>query len=242
MNYGASPIGEGLLKKALAVFACDFQQSYGMTETGAAICQLTVADHKKALAGRSELLKSCGRENAASQMRVVDQQGRVVADGELGEIVVKSTTNMMGYWRLPEQTAETLRDGWLYTGDIGYRDEEGYYFLMDRKKDVVVSGGENIYPNEVERVLLLHDAINDVAVIGVPDEKYGESLLACCVMKPGQALDEAALIAYCRDHLAGYKIPRQYQVLEELPRNPSGKVLKTQLREPYWQHVDRRIS
>jgi acyl-CoA synthetase (AMP-forming)/AMP-acid ligase II len=242
MNYGASPIGEGLLKKALAVFACDFQQSYGMTETGAAICQLTVADHKKALTGRPELLKSCGRENVAAQMRVVDDQGCVVANGQLGEIVVKSTTNMMGYWHLPEQTAETLRDGWLHTGDIGYRDEEGYYFLKDRKKDVVVSGGENIYPNEVERVLLLHDAINDVAVIGVPDEKYGESVLACCVMTSGQVLDEESLIAYCRDHLAGYKIPRQYQVLDELPRNPSGKVLKTQLREPYWQHSDRRIG
>ena len=175
-------------------------------------------------------------------MRVVDDQGRVVADGELGEIVVKSTTNMLGYWRLPEQTAETVRDGWLHTGDIGYRDEEGYYFLKDRKKDVVVSGGENIYPNEVERVLLLHDAINDVAVIGVPDEKYGESVLAFCVMKPGQVLDKTSLIAYCRDHLAGYKIPRQYKVVDELPRNPSGKVLKTHLREPYWQHAGRRIG
>ena len=242
INYGAAPIGEGLLKKALAIFSCDFQQSYGMTETGAAICQLTVADHHKALTGMPELLKSCGRENPASQMRVVDEQGQPVADGELGEIIVKSTTNMLGYWQLPEQTAQTLRDGWLYTGDVGYRDAEGYYFLMDRKKDVVVSGGENIYPNEVERVLQLHESIEDVAVIGIPDEQYGEALLACCVMDGGQAIDEAALIAFCRDHLAGYKIPRRYLMLDQLPRNPSGKVLKTVLREPYWQHSDRRIG
>ena len=229
-------------KQALEIFACDFQQSYGMTETAGAICQLTVADHKKALAGRLDLLKSCGRPNAASQMKVVDGQGNALPAGELGEVIVKSTTNMLGYWNLPDQTAEALREGWLYTGDIGYYDEEGYFFLKDRKKDMVVSGGENIYPNEVERVLLQQETIVDVAVIGIPDEQYGEALLAFCVMAEGKRIDEPSLIEFCRLHLAGYKIPRQYKMLDELPRNPSGKVLKMILREPYWKKTDRAIG
>lgn len=242
INYGASPIGEELVQRALQVFGCDFQQSYGMTETAGAICQLTVADHNKALAGRLDLLKSCGRPNAASQMRIVDTEGTVLPDNALGEIVVKSTTNMLGYWNRPEETAATLRDGWLHTGDVGYRDAEGYYFLMDRQKDMVVSGGENIYPNEVERVLLHHPAIDDVAVIGIPDEQYGETLLAYCVLAEEESLDEAAVIAACRQHLAGYKIPRRFQVVDALPRNMSGKVLKTALREPWWRGRKRQVG
>ncbi len=234
INYGASPIGEGLLKNALDIFASDFQQSYGMTETAGAICQLTVADHKKALNGRLDLLKSCGRPNAASHVKVVDGEGKILGPNELGELIVKSSTVMMAYWNQPEKTAETIQDGWLYTGDIGYYDEEGYFFLKDRKKDMVITGGENVYPNEVERILLQHTAVNDVAVIGVPDDKYGETLMAFIVKEEGTDIDDAALIDFCRDHLAGYKIPRQYQTLDALPRNPSGKVLKTILREPYW--------
>lgn len=242
INYGASPINEALLQQALAIFGCDFQQSYGMTETAGAFCQLTVNDHRKAVNGRPELLASCGRPNPASEMKIVDGQGNALGDGELGEIIVKSTTNMMGYWRQPEKTAETLKDGWLYTGDVGYRDKEGYYYLKDRMKDMVVSGGENIYPNEVERVLIRHPAITDVAVIGVPDQQYGEALLACCVLTEKQALDEESIISYCREHLAGYKIPRRYQQFEELPRNLSGKILKTVLREPHWKSGDRQIG
>jgi acyl-CoA synthetase (AMP-forming)/AMP-acid ligase II len=241
INYGAAPIGEGLLKKALSVFNCNFQQSYGMTESGN-VSQLTVADHRKALDGQPELLSSCGRENAASQIRIVDEQGEEVLDGELGEITVKSTLNMLGYWRLPEQTAGTIKGGWLHTGDIGIRDNEGYIFLKDRKKDMVLSGGENIYPNEVERVLLKHESIQDVAIIGVPDEKFGEALLACCIMAEGKDLNNEELISFCREHLAGYKVPRQYTALQELPRNISGKLLKKKLREPYWKNQDRSIS
>ena len=242
INYGASPIGEALLKQAMAVFNCDFQQSYGMTETSGSVAQLTVADHHRALAGKPQLLASAGRENAAASLRIVDDEGKPVANGELGEVTVKSTTVMMGYWKQPEQTARTIRDGWLHTGDIGYRDEEGYIFLMDRKNDVVISGGENIYPNEVERALLSHKTIADAAVIGIPDEKFGEALLAICVLHEGAHLDEDSLIAHCRDHLAGYKVPRQYAVVEELPRNPSGKVLRTELRKPYWQESSRQIG
>lgn len=242
INYGASPIGEDLLKHALQVFGCDFQQSYGMTETAGAVCQLTVADHKKALAGEKHLLKSCGRPNAASQLCIVDPDGLELADDEMGELLVKSTTNMLGYWNQPEKTAEALRDGWLHTGDVAYRDPQGYYYLVDRRKDMVVSGGENIYPNEIERILLQHETIDDVAIIGVPDQKYGEALLACCVMRSQCELDAALLIAFCREHLAGYKIPRQYKVLDELPRNLSGKVLKKDLRKPYWEKAERQIG
>lgn len=242
INYGASPISEGLLRKAMGVFGCDFQQSYGMTETSGAVAQLTVADHRRALAGRPELLASCGRQNAATEMRVVDDEGNTLPDGQLGEIAVKSSTVMLEYWKRPEQTAKAVRNGWLHTGDVGYRDAEGYFFLMDRKNDVVISGAENIYPSEVERVLQLHDALADVAVIGIPSDKYGESLLAVCVMKTGQPLDEQALIAHCRQHLAGYKIPREYAVLDALPRNPSGKVLRTELRKPYWEGSGRQIA
>jgi acyl-CoA synthetase (AMP-forming)/AMP-acid ligase II len=242
INYGASPIGETLLRRAMAVFACDFQQSYGMTEASGAVAQLTAADHRKALAGRPELLKSCGRQNAATQMRVVDEEGNTLGEGQLGEIAVMSSTVMMEYWRQPQQTAKAIRNGWLYTGDIGYRDAQGYFFLMDRKNDVVISGGENIYPNEVERALLLHEAIADVAVIGVPSDTYGEALLAVCVLRKEAVLDEEALVAHCRQHLAGYKVPRQYTTCDVLPRNPSGKVLRTELRQPYWKNSARQIS
>jgi acyl-CoA synthetase (AMP-forming)/AMP-acid ligase II len=242
INYGASPIGETLLRQAMTVFGCDFQQSYGMTETSGAVAQLTATDHRRALAGRPELLRSCGRQNAAAILRVVDDEGNTVPDGQLGEIAVMSSTVMLEYWKQPQQTAKAIRHGWLHTGDIGYRDSEGYFFLLDRKNDVVISGGENIYPNEVERALLLHEAIADVAVIGVPSEKYGEALLAVCVLRSGAALDEEALVAHCRQHLAGYKVPRQYIALEALPRNPSGKVLRTELRKSYWQDSGRRIG
>jgi acyl-CoA synthetase (AMP-forming)/AMP-acid ligase II len=242
INYGASPIGEELLKRAMATFGCDFQQSYGMTETSGAVAQLTVADHHRALAGRPELLASCGRQNAVATLRVVDEEGKTVPDGQLGEIAVQSSTVMLEYWKQPEQTAKAIRNGWLYTGDIGYRDREGYFFLMDRKNDVVISGGENIYPNEVERALLLHESIADVAVIGIPSEKYGEALMAVCVPGNGVTLDEEALIAHCRQHLAGYKVPRQYATCDTLPRNPAGKVLRTELRKKYWHQDGRQIG
>jgi acyl-CoA synthetase (AMP-forming)/AMP-acid ligase II len=175
-------------------------------------------------------------------MRVVDDEGNTLPDGQLGEIAVKSSTVMMEYWKRPEQTSKAIRNGWLHTGDVGYRNAEGYFFLMDRKNDVVISGGENIYPSEVERVLLLHESISDVAVVGIPSEKYGEALLAVCVMQGERLLDEAELIAHCRHHLAGYKVPRQYAVVDALPRNPSGKVLRTELRKPYWENSSRQIA
>lgn len=240
--YGASPISETVLRRAMDVFQCDFIQMYGMTETTGTVVNLTPDDHRRALAGKPELLRSCGRPSIGVEVRIMDGDGREAATGEVGEIWVKSDTNMLHYHNLPEATAENLTDGWIHTGDAGFMDEEGYLYLKDRIKDMVVSGGENIYPVEVENTLAKHDAVADVAVIGVPDDRFGEALLAMVVTKPGTSLDVDDMIEFCRGKIAGYKIPRQLRLMDELPRNPSGKILKKILREPYWQEQGRDIG
>ncbi|MFT4613608.1 MAG: acyl-CoA synthetase (AMP-forming)/AMP-acid ligase II [Bacteroidia bacterium] len=240
--YGASPISETVLRQALEVFKCDFIQMYGMTETTGTVVNLSPEDHRKALAGRPELLRSCGRPSVGGAAKVVGGDGIELEAGEVGEIWLKSDTNMLGYHNLPEATAENLTDGWVHTGDAGYVDEEGYLYLKDRIKDMVVSGGENIYPVEVENAIAKHDAVADVAVIGVPDDKYGEALLAFIVTTPDGSISAQELVEFCRDKIAGYKIPRQMELIDELPRNPSGKILKKILREPYWDGGSRSIG
>lgn len=240
--YGASPISETILRKAIEVFDCDFIQMYGMTETTGTVVNLTADDHRKALTGRPELLRSCGRTSVGSQVKVVDLEGNELPRGEVGEIWLKSDTNMMSYFNLPEATAANLTDGWVHTGDAGYMDDEDYLYLKDRMKDMVVSGAENIYPVEVENAVAKHEAVADVAVIGVPDEKFGEALLAFVVLQPGSALTLDELIEFCRDKIAGYKIPRKIKFVDELPRNPSGKILKKILRQPYWEGESRAIG
>ena len=240
--YGASPISETVLRRAIDVFQCDFVQMYGMTETTGTVVNLSAEDHRKALAGRPELLRSCGRPSVGGEAKVVDADGNEQPPGELGEIWLKSETNMLGYHNLPEATAANLTDGWVHTGDAGYMDDEGYLYLKDRIKDMVVSGGENIYPVEVENAVATHEAVVDVAVIGVPHDRYGEALLAFIVIKPGMSLTVEELIEFCRDRIAGYKIPRQLQIVDELPRNPSGKILKKVLRAPFWEGIDRGIG
>ena len=240
--YGASPISETVLRRAMDVFQCDFIQMYGMTETTGTVVNLSAEDHRRALAGKTELLRSCGRPSVGAQVRVMDPRGNEVAVGDVGEIWLKSETNMIGYYNLPEATAANLTDGWVHTGDAGYLDEEGYLYLKDRLKDMVVSGGENIYPVEVENAVAQHEAVADVAVIGVPDDKFGEALLAFVVTRPGMGMSVEELVEFCRDRIAGYKIPRQLELIEEMPRNPSGKILKTVLREPYWKDRGREIG
>ena len=240
--YGASPISETLLRKALAVFKCDFIQMYGMTETTGTVISLSADDHRLALTSHPELLRSAGRPSVGVQAKVVDTDGVELASGEVGELLIKSDTNMLSYHHLPEATAETLPDGWVHTGDAGYIDQQGYVFLKDRIKDMVVSGAENIYPVEVENAIAKHPAIIDVAVIGVPDEKFGEALLAFAVLTPGSNFSCDELVEFCRDKIAGYKIPRQLEIVAELPRNATGKVLKKTLRAPYWQGVGRDIA
>tara|TARA_R110002124_G_scaffold11952_3_gene56706 strand:- start:10334 stop:11887 length:1554 start_codon:yes stop_codon:yes gene_type:complete len=242
MFYGASPISETVLRRAIEVFKCEFIQMYGMTETTGTVATLSPGDHRRALAGKPELLRSCGRPSVGVEISIVDTAGNEVDTGEVGEIRVKSDTNMLCYYNLPEATAANLTDGWLHTGDAGYVDDEGYLYLKDRIKDMVVSGGENIYPVEVENTLAKLEVVADVAVIGVPDEKFGEALLAFVVTKPGMTLIVEEMVEFCRDKIAGYKIPRQLQIVDELPRNPSGKILKKILRQPYWENRDRDIG
>ena len=238
--YGAAPISVGLLRRALEVFRCDLVQGYGLTEATGGFVYLNEVDHARALAGKDHLLRSTGR-SVLADVRIVDAAGRDLGVDEPGELLVRGPNVMKGYWRNPQATRETVRDGWLHTGDVARIDAEGYVYLCDRLKDMVVSGGTNIYPREAETVLLEHPRLADVAVIGVPDEKWGEALLAVCVAR-GQTPGVEELIEFCRGRLGGYKIPRQYEFVDALPRNPSGKVLKRVLREPYWRGRGRAIG
>jgi len=240
--YGASPISESILRRAMEVFQVEFIQMYGMTETCGTVVNLSPGDHAKALAGRPELLLSCGRPSVGVQARIMDADGNEVPLGEVGEIWIKSDSNMQSYYNLPEETAKNLTDGWVHTGDAGSMDAEGYIYLKDRIKDMVVSGGENIYPVEVENAIAHHPSVADVAVIGVPDQKFGEALLAFVVLKPGAELGVEEMIDFCRERIAGYKIPRKLEIIPEMPRNPSGKILKKELRKPYWEGVGRTIG
>jgi acyl-CoA synthetase (AMP-forming)/AMP-acid ligase II len=240
--YGASPIAEQSLRRAIEVFGCDFLQGYGMTETTAAATYLMPADHRRALAGEPRLLLAAGRAMLGTEIRIVGADGRALPNGEIGEIAVRGPQLMRGYWNLPEATAEALRDGWMHTGDAGILDDEGFLFVQDRTKDMIVSGGENVYPREVEEVLYRHPAVAEAAVIGVPDPKWGEAVKAIVVLKPGAAVDAKELMQFCDGQLAGYKRPRSVEFVDALPRNPSGKVLKRELREKFWVGHSRRVS
>ncbi len=240
--YGASPIAADVLRRAMEVFRCDFLQGYGMTETTAALSFLSAADHRRALAEKPELLLSAVRPLPGTEIRIVDENEQPVPSGQVGEIVARGDQMMRAYWNLPEATAETLAGGWLHTGDAGRLDEEGFLYIEDRVKDMIVSGGENVYPREVENALFEHPAVADVAVIGVPDEKWGEAVKAIVVLRPEQEVGADAIVDFCRDRLAGYKRPRSVDFVDLLPRNPSGKVLKKELREKYWQGQGRRVS
>ncbi|KUI07629.1 long-chain fatty acid--CoA ligase [Mycobacterium lehmannii] len=233
--YGASPITDDVLVRALERFNCDLLQVYGQTETTGSITQLDRHD--------PELLRSCGKPFGWVEVRIVDDAGRDIPTGTVGELWTRSRQNMRGYWNNPAATAATVTpDGWLKTGDAGYVDAEGYVYLHDRVKDMIVSGGENVYPTEIENVLMTHPDVADVAVIGVPDPTWGEAVKAVVVPAAGCFPGEADLIAYARERLAGFKLPKSVSFAEDLPRTPSGKILKRALREPYWEGVGRRIG
>ena len=187
-------------------------------------------------------LRSCGKAGKDVGLRVVDSDDNDVPIGEVGEVIIKSLNNMKGYWNRPEATEESIKDGWFYSGDIGYFDDEGFLYIHDRVKDMIVSGGENIYPAEVENALLSHPQIADAAVIGIPDDKWGEATKAFIVQADGEPLDEAEVISYVRTQIAGYKCPKTVEHINELPRNPSGKILRKDLRAPYWEGKERNVS
>jgi fatty-acyl-CoA synthase len=240
ISYGASPIPLELLRTAIEVFGCGFVQMYGMTETSGTICALPPEDHDP---GGNPRMRSVGKPLRGVEMKVIDGAGEALPPREIGEIAIRTQATMREYWQRPEATAETIDgDGWLRTGDAGYTDEDGYFYLHDRVKDMIISGGENVYPAEVENAIYGHPAVADVAVIGIPDPRWGEAVKACVVLKPGAAADPNAIIAWARERIAGYKCPKSVDFLPALPRNPSGKVLRRELRAPYWEGHQRQIA
>jgi acyl-CoA synthetase (AMP-forming)/AMP-acid ligase II len=242
ITYGASPIAEETLRRAVAAFKCEFVQAYGMTETTAVASYLLSADHERAMTDKPNLLLSAGRPLVGTEVRVVDEDDNPVPNGTIGEIIARGPQLMRGYWNMPDESAEALRGGWLHTGDAGVLDDEGYIYVQDRVKDMIVSGGENVYPRVVEDVLFQHPAVADAAVIGVPDEQWGETVKALVVLRAEATATDEEIIEFCRDKLGGYERPRSVDFVNTLPRNPSGKVLKRQLREPYWAGHKRRVA
>ncbi len=233
ITYGASPIPLELMKQAMDVLGCGFVQMYGMTETSGTIVALDPEDH---VPEGSEKMRSVGTPLPGVEIKIIDETGSEVPTRTVGEIATRSSKNMRGYWNNPQATKETIDcDGWLRTGDAGYFDEDGYLYIHDRVKDMIISGGENVYPAEVENAIYTHPKVADVAVIGVPHEKWGEAVKACIVLKRDAELSEAEIIAHAREHIAGYKCPKSVDFIEELPRNPSGKILRRKLRAPYWE-------
>ncbi|MCB1745704.1 MAG: long-chain-fatty-acid--CoA ligase [Gammaproteobacteria bacterium] len=237
--YAGSPISLGLIKRALAAMPCEFMQFYGATETSGAVTLLRPNEHDLADEGR---LRSCGRPLPLIDLRIVDEHGQDVADGEPGELWIRSPSLASGYWRKPQQTAAVFEHGWYRSGDIAIRDAEGLYYIHDRLKDMIVSGGENIYSTEIESVLSTHPGVAAVAVIGVPDERWGEAVKACVVRKPGQDIGAEALLAYCRERLAGYKIPKSIDFHDAFPMTGSGKIAKKDLRAPFWAGQGRSVA
>lgn len=234
--YGASPIPLALLKDCIDVFKCGLVQLYGMTETSGTITALPPEDHD---INGNQRMRSAGRAMGGIELQVWSESGDVLKVGEVGEVVTRSAANLTRYWKKPEATAETLSDeGWLRTGDAGYMDADGYVFIQDRVKDMIISGGENIYPAEVENAIYEHEAVADVGVIGVPDKKWGEAVKACVVLKAGQSMNDAEIIAWARTRIAAFKCPKSVDFVETLPRNPSGKILRKDLRLKYQAERD----
>jgi long-chain acyl-CoA synthetase len=241
--YGASPISEDVLTKSVQLFKCKFWQAYGLTETTGGVVNLPPSDHDPNGPNKHRL-RSCGVPGPGVEIRIVDNDsGRDCEQGEVGEIWIRSAQVMAGYWKRPEDTAKAITaDGWFKSGDAGYVDADGYVYIHDRVKDMIVSGGENVYPAEVENVLMSHPAIADVAVIGIPHEKWGETAMAIVVRVKDAAVTEQEIIDFSRERLAKFKCPTRVEWADALPRNPSGKVLKKDLREPYWAGHERRVN
>jgi len=239
--YGAAPIPLELLREAVTTIPnAQFMQCYGMTETTGTICILPPSDHD--MSGNARM-RSAGHAAPGVELRIVDIAGREVPRGSVGEIETRSSNNMLHYWNLPEATASTMNaDGWVRTGDAAYMDGDGYVFIQDRIKDMIISGGENVYPAEVESAIYGHPDVAEVAVIGVPDAKWGEAVKACVVPRQGHSVDPESVIAWARQRIAGFKVPKSVDVIPALPRNPTGKIMRRTLREPYWAQMERQVN
>ncbi len=244
MIYGGAPISVPVLKLAAKKLPnCRFRQTFAATETGCAGTVLEPEDHWQALntPGKEHLLLSCGKPQTNVDVQVFDEKGDPAPAGEIGEIGIRTEANISGFWDNPQATRESIRNGWVFAGDIGRMDEDGYIYLIDRKKDLIVSGALNVYPSEVERVLQQHEGIYEAAVIGVPSEKWGEAVKAVIVAKEGHTLTEQDIINFCDGKLAGFKKPKSVDFVDSLPHNATGKILRRALRDYYWETTERRI-
>ncbi len=236
--YGGSPISESLLASCVEVFDCEFAQVYGLTETGNTALCLPPADHR---AGGARL-RAAGRPYPGFGVRIVDRDGAEVAQGEVGEVLLRTPAAMLEYWNRPDATSDTLVDGWVHTGDAGFLDEDGYLFIHDRIKDMIIVDGENVYPAEIENALTGHPSVAEAAAVGVPDPRWGEAVHAFVVAADGQQVTPADLAGFLRGRLAPFKVPLRYEFVTALPRNPSGKILRRELRERFWQGQYRAVS
>ncbi len=237
--YAASPMPTEVLKRGISIFGPIFLQGYGLSESGPHTTVLDRASHGRSQVAAPDpsVLASCGRPSIGVHMRIVDEADRDVRTGEIGEIIIESKRIMTGYWRNPEATQKAIRNGWLYTGDLGYCDDRGFVYIAGRKKDMIVSGGENIYPKEVEEILYRHPAVLEAAVIGIPDPYWVERVHALVVVNPGTQTTEEDIIEFCRRNMAHYKAPKGVEFLEVLPKNPQGKILKREIRKRYWKDL-----
>jgi acyl-CoA synthetase (AMP-forming)/AMP-acid ligase II len=244
VSYGAAPMSPSRIREAWTAFGPVLAQGYGAGETTGGVIALGIDDHALAIeGGRPELLSACGRPACESDVQVLDAQGSPVEGDEIGEICVRGPDVFAGFWRAPEPTREALgEDGWLHTGDLARVDREGYIHIVDRKKEMLVSGGFNVYPTEVEAVLAQHDAVYEVCVIGVPDDHWGESVKAIVVLREGARAEAGELMDFCRGRLADFKRPRSVDFTEHLPKNANGKLSRKDVREPYWRGRERRVN
>jgi long-chain acyl-CoA synthetase len=241
ITYAGSPMPLEVLKKCVQRFGNIFTQGYGLTEAAPLVSILFKEDHF--LEGpKTKLLASVGKVGLPVKARIVDENDTPLKPGEIGEIATWGKNTMMGYWKNPELTAATLRGGWLHTGDMGTMDEDGYIYLMDRKADMIITGGENVYPKEVEDVVYSHPAIKECAVVAAPDDRWGERVQAVVVLKEGQTVTEEELIRHCKGKLAGYKCPKKVEFWKELPKTTVGKIVRREVKEQFWKGKDRNIS
>jgi acyl-CoA synthetase (AMP-forming)/AMP-acid ligase II len=238
--YGAAPIPLELLRQCIQMFKSEFIQVYGMTETTGTIVMLPPEDHDP---NGNARMRSAGKALPGVELKIVDANGNELPCGEVGELWTRSSNNMIGYWNLPDATHNTMAEGgWVKTGDAGYMDADGYLYIHDRVKDMIISGGENVYPAEVESAIFGHPAVLEVAVIGVPDAKWGEAVKAVCVPKPGMTIDPDDVIHWTRERIAAFKVPKTIDITAALPRNASGKILRKDLRAPYWAGFERQVN
>jgi long-chain acyl-CoA synthetase len=238
IQYAASPISPELQRRVLDAFTCDVAQFYGMTEAAPTVSHLAPADHRS-----GERLRSMGAPVPGVQVQTRGPLGDALPPGEVGELWIRGPNVMLGYWNRPDATAEALVDGWYRSGDMAYADECGYLYMVDRAKDMIITGGENVYSIEVESLLAEHPAVREAAVFGVPHERWGEAVHAVAVVAPGSGVAADELIEHCRGRIAGFKLPRSIELREEpLPKSGAGKILKSTLREPFWQGSARRVG